>query len=160
LLWKKFVRIVRQEGGGHAHGHSHSHVPNKKESKKSSRKIKEENSDVSQGEEEDRLEVCNENKELIESPSSTKIAVAAFLNLVADFMHNFTDGLAIGASYIAGSTIGLVTMITVLVHEVPHEIGDFAILVQAGFSKKKSDIDTTCYSAWGLGRLYYFFVVS
>lgn len=57
--------------------------------------------------------------------------------MAADFAHNFTDGLAIGASYLAGTTIGVVTMVTVLIHEVPHEIGDFAILVQSGFSKKK-----------------------
>ncbi|VDK60213.1 unnamed protein product [Gongylonema pulchrum] len=58
--------------------------------------------------------------------------------MAADFAHNFTDGLAIGASYLAGTTVGVVTMITVLVHEVPHEIGDFAILVQSGFSKNKT----------------------
>lgn len=36
-----------------------------------------------------------------------RIKVAAYLNLAADFMHNFTDGLAIGASYIAGPAVGL-----------------------------------------------------
>ncbi|CAI5452086.1 unnamed protein product [Caenorhabditis angaria] len=58
--------------------------------------------------------------------------------LAADFAHNFTDGLAIGASFIAGTTVGIVTMITVLIHEVPHEIGDFAILIQSGYSKRKA----------------------
>lgn len=78
-----------------------------------------------------------EKKELDGCKSKPNFRVAAYLNLVADFVHNFTDGLAIGASYLAGTTIGFVTMITVFVHEVPHEIGDFAILVQSGFSKKK-----------------------
>uniref|UniRef100_A0A0K0D625 ZIP family metal transporter n=1 Tax=Angiostrongylus cantonensis TaxID=6313 RepID=A0A0K0D625_ANGCA len=64
--------------------------------------------------------------------------VAAYLNLVADFAHNFTDGLAIGASFVAGTTVGVVTMMTVLVHEIPHEIGDFAILIQSGYSKRKA----------------------
>ena len=58
------------------------------------------------------------------------IKVAGYLNLAADFTHNLTDGLAIGASFLAGSSIGYVTTITVLLHEVPHEIGDFAILIQ------------------------------
>lgn len=77
------------------------------------------------------------------SPSKKKaqpkneIKVAGYLNLVADFSHNFTDGLAIGASYLAGNSVGIVTTITILLHEVPHEIGDFAILVQSGCSKKK-----------------------
>ena len=65
------------------------------------------------------------------------IKVAGYLNLAADFAHNFTDGLAIGASYLAGRNIGLITTLTILLHEVPHEVGDFAILVQSGCSKKK-----------------------
>ena len=65
------------------------------------------------------------------------IKVAGYLNLAADFSHNFTDGLAIGASYIVGQNVGIITTITILLHEVPHEIGDFAILVQSGCSKKK-----------------------
>lgn len=66
------------------------------------------------------------------------IKVSAYLNLAADFAHNFTDGLAIGASYLAGRGVGLVTTLTILLHEVPHEVGDFAILVQSGFSKKRA----------------------
>ena len=64
--------------------------------------------------------------------------MSAYLNLAADFTHNFTDGLAIGASYLAGRSIGIVTTITILLHEVPHEIGDFAILIQSGFPKRKA----------------------
>lgn len=66
------------------------------------------------------------------------IKIAGYLNLAADFTHNFTDGLAIGASYIAGQNIGYITTITILLHEIPHEIGDFAILVQSGCSRKKA----------------------
>ncbi|CAB3405764.1 unnamed protein product [Caenorhabditis bovis] len=63
------------------------------------------------------------------------IKVTAYLNLAADFIHNLTDGLAIGASFSIGTTTGLLTTSTVFLHELPHEVGDFAILVQAGFSK-------------------------
>lgn len=65
------------------------------------------------------------------------IKVSGYLNLAADFTHNFTDGLAIGASFLVGPAVGMVTTITILLHEVPHEIGDFAILVQSGCTKKK-----------------------
>ena len=65
------------------------------------------------------------------------IAVAGYLNLVADATHNFTDGLAIGVSYLIGQNVGILTTITILLHEVPHEVGDFAILVQSGCSKRK-----------------------
>lgn len=66
------------------------------------------------------------------------IKVAGYLNLAADFTHNFTDGLAIGASFIAGQNIGYITTVTILLHEIPHEIGDFAILVQSGCSRRKA----------------------
>jgi len=69
---------------------------------------------------------------------SEEIEVAGYLNLAADFTHNFTDGLAIGASYLAGNYIGIVTTVTILLHEVPHEIGDFAILIKSGCSKRKA----------------------
>jgi len=65
--------------------------------------------------------------------------------LAADFSHNFTDGLAIGASFIAGQNIGIITTLTILFHEVPHEIGDFAVLIQSGCSKKKVGL----YCAFG-----------
>ncbi|XP_071802489.1 zinc transporter Slc39a7-like [Asterias amurensis] len=66
------------------------------------------------------------------------IKVAGYLNLAADCTHNFTDGLAIGASFLVSRNVGIVTTITILLHEVPHEIGDFAILVQSGCSKRKA----------------------
>jgi len=44
----------------------------------------------------------------------------------------------VGASYLAGNTIGIITTLTILLHEVPHEIGDFAILVQSGYNKHKA----------------------
>lgn len=72
------------------------------------------------------------------APKKNEIKVSAYLNLAADFTHNFTDGLAISASYLAGRHIGLITTLTILLHEVPHEIGDFAILVQSGYSKRRA----------------------
>uniref|UniRef100_A0A183TYH9 Zinc transporter SLC39A7 n=1 Tax=Toxocara canis TaxID=6265 RepID=A0A183TYH9_TOXCA len=117
LTVEKLVRIFRGEEGGHGHSHSYSR---------------------SESREEDRKKMVNKKDKAKKSDPQTSFKVAAYLNMAADFTHNFTDGLAIGASYLAGSTVGLVTMITVLVHEVPHEIGDFAILVQSGFSKKRA----------------------
>lgn len=76
------------------------------------------------------------------------IHASGILNLIADFLHNFTDGLAIGASFIADKKIGLSTTLAIFLHEVPHEIGDYAILVQSGFSKKKA-IWLQCVTAIG-----------
>ncbi|XP_048472717.1 zinc transporter SLC39A7 isoform X2 [Rhincodon typus] len=66
------------------------------------------------------------------------IKVSGYLNLAADFTHNFTDGLAIGASFLVSTNVGIITTVTILLHEIPHEIGDFAILVQSGCSKHKA----------------------
>ncbi|XXQ31834.1 ZIP Zinc transporter [Plasmodiophora brassicae] len=70
--------------------------------------------------------------------SSSHFAVAAYLNLAADFAHNFTDGLAVGASFNANSRLGFITVLAIVLHEIPHEIGDFAILLQAGVSRKRA----------------------
>lgn len=78
--------------------------------------------------------------------------MSGYLNLAADFAHNFTDGLAIGASYIVGRNIGFITTITILLHEVPHEVGDFAILVQSGCTKKKVSSVIFIFAQRGISR--------
>ena len=61
-----------------------------------------------------------------------------YLNLIGDAVHNFTDGVIIAAAYLVNIELGLVTTIAIAVHEIPQEIGDFAILVHSGFSRKKA----------------------
>lgn len=60
--------------------------------------------------------------------------VSGYLNLLANCTDNFTHGLAIAASYIASPLVGLLTTLAIVCHEIPHEIGDFAILLRSGFS--------------------------
>lgn len=62
----------------------------------------------------------------------------AIMNLVGDGVHNFIDGLIIGASYIVSIPIGIATTIAVVLHEIPQEIGDFGVLIHGGFSKAKA----------------------
>jgi zinc and cadmium transporter len=61
-----------------------------------------------------------------------------YLSLLASGLHNFIDGLLIGASYLAGTSIGLATTLAVVLHEIPHELGDFSVLVNAGFKPIKA----------------------
>lgn len=70
------------------------------------------------------------------APQSTML-VGGYLNLVADFAHNFTDGLAIGAAFGSGKG-SLATTLAVLCHEVPHEVGDVAILMRSGMPRRQA----------------------
>jgi zinc and cadmium transporter len=60
------------------------------------------------------------------------------MNLVADGLHNMIDGMLIGASYLVGVKIGVATTLAVVLHEVPQEIGDFGILLHAGYSRRRA----------------------
>ncbi len=62
----------------------------------------------------------------------------ASMNLFGDGVHNFIDGLIIGASYLVSIPVGIATTIAVVLHEIPQEIGDFGVLLHGGFSKKKA----------------------
>jgi zinc transporter 7 len=72
----------------------------------------------------------------ISEPPKKEIKLSAYLNIVADFTHNITDGLALSSSFYASPTIGATTTLAVFCHEIPHEVGDFALLIQGGMSKK------------------------
>jgi len=62
----------------------------------------------------------------------------AWMNLFGDSIHNFIDGLIIGAAYLVNIPVGIATTIAVILHEIPQEIGDFGVLVHGGFSVKKA----------------------
>merc|ERR1712223_543386 len=128
LCVEKLVRIMK---GGHSHSHSAPApaVEEKKPEPPKKKKAKESDGEEEK-EEKDKKAVKEEEKKEVEEVTGGDIKVAGFLNLAADCFHNFTDGLAIGASFLAGDTIGIVTTGTILLHEVPHEIGDYAILLQ------------------------------
>jgi zinc and cadmium transporter len=61
-----------------------------------------------------------------------------YLNLVGDGLHNFIDGMVIAASFVVSVKLGVVTVLAVLLHEIPQELGDFGVLVYGGFSKQKA----------------------
>jgi len=58
--------------------------------------------------------------------------------LVSDGLHNLVDGILIGASYLANRDVGIATTLAVALHELPHEIGDFGVLIDSGYSKSKA----------------------
>lgn len=58
--------------------------------------------------------------------------------LVGDGLHNFTDGILIAAAFLADPKLGLVTGLAIIAHEIPQEIGDFIVLLNAGFSRTRA----------------------
>ena len=61
-----------------------------------------------------------------------------YMNLLGDGIHNFIDGLIIAASFIVSVPFGIITTIAIIAHEIPQEIGDFAVLVYGGFKKTRA----------------------
>jgi len=64
----------------------------------------------------------------------------AYINLLADGIHNLIDGALIASSYLHSFNLGIITTIAVIFHEVPQEIGDFGILLHSGIKPKKAVI--------------------
>ncbi|MFH1456109.1 MAG: ZIP family metal transporter [archaeon] len=61
-----------------------------------------------------------------------------YMNLIGDGFHNFIDGMVIAASYVISLPLGIATTLAVILHEIPQEMGDFGILIYAGFTKTKA----------------------
>ena len=58
--------------------------------------------------------------------------------LVGDSIHNFCDGIIIAAAFLTDQRLGLVTALAIVVHEIPQEVGDYLVLLNAGFSRGKA----------------------
>ncbi|XP_024202894.1 zinc transporter ZIP13 isoform X3 [Pan troglodytes] len=74
-------------------------------------------------------------KMFLDSKEEGTSQVSGYLNLLANTIDNFTHGLAVAASFLVSKKIGLLTTMAILLHEIPHEVGDFAILLRAGFDR-------------------------
>ncbi|KAK4193575.1 Zinc/iron permease [Podospora australis] len=131
----KGLRIATGGAGhshDHSHGHGHGHTHGETRGESTAVEGKGEVTRRKGGKEE-VVKVEEEKKEV--NPS---VKLGGLLNMIADFTHNITDGLAMSASFYASPTIGATTTVAVFFHEIPHEVGDFALLVQSGFSKKQA----------------------
>lgn len=63
---------------------------------------------------------------------------SAWMVIIGDGFHNFTDGLAIAAAFVADVRLGILTSIAIIAHELPQELGNFLVLVHSGFSKRRA----------------------
>ena len=117
------------------------------------------------------LEISNpETNEELREKENKKIV--GYLNLLANCTDNLLHGLAVGTSFLSSFRLGVTTTAAILLHEIPHEFGDFAILLKSGFDRwkylpnifqlyfiktqvgscKGPNINCTCWSSWRSSR--------
>lgn len=64
--------------------------------------------------------------------------IAGYMIIVGDAFHNAIDGIVIAASFLSSIPLGIAASISVIMHEIPQEVGDFGILLYSGYSKMKA----------------------
>ncbi len=72
------------------------------------------------------------------SHSHSRAKSAGALIILGDSIHNFVDGVLIAAAFLTDVQLGIVTSLAVAAHEIPQEVGDFAILLDSGYSRGKA----------------------
>lgn len=83
---------------------------------------------------------CDAHNEGHQSHEGSAHQAAGTLIIIGDTIHNFVDGILIAAAFLTDVKLGIITSLAVATHEIPQEVGDFAILLQSGYSKKKAFI--------------------
>nr|XP_033790820.1 zinc transporter ZIP4 isoform X2 [Geotrypetes seraphini] len=130
LTGDAFLHLIPQEEaeGGHGHGHSHEislqvfHNERKKKKQATS-----------------EADLVSQTDQEITKPRQKRtreMRMIPYMLTIGDGIHNFADGLAIGAAFSISWRSGLSTSIAVLCHELPHELGDFAAYLHAGVTVK------------------------
>lgn len=81
------------------------------------------------------------------------------LTLIGDGVHNFFDGVAIAAAFMLNVPLGITTTLAIALHEIPQEMGDFALLLHSGYTKMKALAFNllSALTAVAGGVLFYFF---
>ncbi len=84
----------------------------------------------------------------------------AYTNLIGESVHNFLDGVIIAGAFLLDFKIGLATTMAIIIHEIPHELGNFGILMYAGMTKTKALLFNFLTAAFSvLGGILGFFLL-
>jgi zinc transporter 13 len=92
-------------------------------------------------------------------PEEDPAKSGAYVNLMANCMDNFTHGLAIAGAFVVDRNMGIRTTMGILLHEIPHELGDFAILLRGGLTRSKAAVLQLITACAGLmGAMFVIFL--
>lgn len=140
-----FEKVLQHYHHGHGHGEGHNHGHSHGFEETSTLLSNEEESLISDEQESSPtlepviVPSAEVEEDIIQPIQSHKMQkTVGYLLLFSDTLHNLIDGLAIGVSFSTSIQTGISTSIAVLFHEIPHELGDYIILLSAGFPVLKA----------------------
>jgi len=116
--------LMRLSGNGHGHSHGGFETP----TQSNTEMVKQENPDEQKLEEVDMGSKSS-------LPSEVKWSTIWGI-MIGDCFHNFVDGIAVGVAWTSGIGAGLGTTIAIMMHEIPHELGDFVLYKKLGLSSR------------------------
>ena len=74
--------------------------------------------------------------------TACEVHPVSYLTVVGDGIHNFVDGVVIAAAFLASRSLGIITTLLIIAHELPQELGNFAVLLHSGMSRERAIIWT------------------
>ncbi|CAK1602995.1 unnamed protein product [Parnassius mnemosyne] len=126
LLFYTVEAVMQTINGGHAHSHDHAQGKAVEEVK------------VEPAKQTEQIELGAMMPGSPPPPVERPMTSTALMVIVGDALHNLTDGLAIGAAFSGDPVTGFATALAVFCHELPHELGDFAVLLRSGMSIRRA----------------------
>ncbi|KZS92471.1 ZIP-like iron-zinc transporter [Sistotremastrum niveocremeum HHB9708] len=141
FVMEKTFRVLGDEedarSPSHTHSHSHDNSPNASLTTGQSTGVAASGTDALRSRSGKSTDL-KEESDVPSAPVAKTSKLSAYLNLMGDFTHNITDGLAMAASFYASPLIGATTTLACFAHEIPHEIADYSILIRSGFTKRQA----------------------